>query len=64
MKKVKRKKKFDIGQLIGAIVFIFLFIALILLAVFYESNVEFTSTFFEDVSDAIKWKNRHRAMYP
>lgn len=56
MKKVKPKKKLDIGQLIGAIVFIFLFIALILLAVFYESNVEFTSTFFEDVSDAIKWK--------
>jgi hypothetical protein len=56
MKKVKRKKKLDIGQLIGAIIFIFLFVALILLAVFYESSVEFTSTFFEDVSDAIKWK--------
>lgn len=56
MKKVNRKKKLDIGQLIGAIIFIFLFVALILLAVFYESNVEFTSTFFEDVSDAIKWK--------
>ncbi len=56
MRKIKRKKKFDIGQIIGAIVFIFLFIVLVLLAVFYESNVEFTSTFFKDVSDAIKWK--------
>jgi hypothetical protein len=55
MKKTKRKKKLDIGQLVGAIIFIFLFVALILLAVFYESSVEFTSTFFEDVSDAIKW---------
>lgn len=56
MKKTKRKKKLDIGQLIGAIVFISLFIALVLLGVFYESSVEFTSTFFEDVSEAIKWK--------
>lgn len=56
MKRTKRKKKLDIGQLIGAIIFIFLFITLILLGVFYESSVEFTSTFFEDVSDAIKWK--------
>ncbi len=56
MKKTKRKKKLDIGQLIGAIVFICLFIALVLLGVFYDSNVEFTSTFFEDVSEAVKWK--------
>lgn len=56
MKKTKRKKKLDIGQLIGAIVFISLFIALILLGVFYDSNVEITSSFFEDVSEAIKWK--------
>jgi hypothetical protein len=56
MKKTRRKKKLDTGQLIGAIVFIFLFIALILLGVFYDSSVEYTSTFFEDVSDAIKWK--------
>jgi len=55
MKKPKRKKKLDIGQLIGAGVFILLFVALVLLGVFYDSNVEFTSTFFEDVSDAIKW---------
>lgn len=56
MKKTKHKKKLDVGQLIGAIIFIFLFISLILLGVFYESSVEFTSSFFEDVSDAIKWK--------
>ncbi|HEY9201442.1 MAG TPA: hypothetical protein VIQ81_07605 [Gammaproteobacteria bacterium] len=56
MKKTKRKKKLDIGQLIGAIIFIFLFITLILLGVFYEASVEFTSSFFEDVSEAIKWK--------
>jgi hypothetical protein len=56
MKKPKRKKKRDIGQMIGAIVFIFLFIALVLLGVFYESSVDVTSTFFEDVSNAIKWK--------
>lgn len=55
MKKTKRKKKLDVGQLIGAIIFIFLFVTLILLGVFYESSVEFTSSFFEDVSDAIKW---------
>lgn len=56
MKKSKRSKKLDIGQLIGAIVFISLFVALVLLGVFYDSGVEFTSTFFEDVSNAIKWK--------
>jgi len=53
----KYKKKIDLGEVIGAIIFISLFLGLIWLAVFYDSGVEITSSFFEDVSEAMKWRD-------
>jgi len=53
----KYKKKIDLGEVIGGILFIALFLGLIWLAVFYESNVDLTSSFFEDVSEAMKWRD-------
>jgi len=51
----KRKSKpFPTAEVIGGIIFVSLFISLILLAVFYDSSVEFTSSFFEDVADAMQ----------
>lgn len=53
----KRKSKaFPTAEVVGGIIFVSLFISLILLAVFYDSSIEFTSSFFEDVSEAIQWK--------
>jgi len=54
----KRKKKIDLGEVIGGIIFISLFLGLLWLAIFYDSNVEITSSFFEDVSEAMKWRDQ------
>jgi len=54
----KHKKKIDLGQVIGGIIFLSLFLGLIWLAIFYDSNVEYTSSFFEDVSEAMKWQSK------
>jgi len=56
MPKKRKNKTIDLGQIIGAIIFISLFLGLLWLAIFYDSNVEYTSTFFEDVSEAMKWQ--------
>jgi len=46
----KRKhKKIDLGQIIGAIIFIVIFIALIILGIYVENDGNFDSSFFEDV---------------
>jgi len=53
----KYKKKIDLGQVIGGIIFLTLFLGLVWLGIFYDSNVEYTSSFFEDVSEAMKWRD-------
>jgi len=53
----KHKKKIDLGEVIGGILFLCLFLGLMYLGIFYESNVEITSSFFEDVSEAMKWRS-------
>jgi len=46
----KRKRKtIDLGQIIGAVIFIVLLIGLILLGLFVDSDGNFDSSFFEDV---------------
>jgi len=52
----KYKKKIDLGQVFGGIIFIAIFLGLIWLAVFYDSDVDLTNSFFEDVSKAMKWQ--------
>jgi hypothetical protein len=54
----KHKKKIDLGEVIGGIIFLCLFLGLVWLGIFYDSNVEYTSSFFEDVSEAMKWQSR------
>jgi len=53
----KNKKKIDLGEVIGGILFLCLFLGLVWLGIFYDSNVEYTSSFFEDVSEAMKWRD-------
>jgi len=46
----KRKKhNIDLGQVIGAIIFIVIFIGLIILGIYVENDGNFDSSFFEDV---------------
>jgi len=49
MAKKHKRSKVDKGQIIGAIIFISLFIGLILLGLFYESGSQFDSSFFDDL---------------
>ncbi|VAW59874.1 hypothetical protein MNBD_GAMMA11-1931 [hydrothermal vent metagenome] len=50
------KRRIDWGQVTGAVIFILFFCALILLGLYYDSDTQFESSFFEDVARAIKWE--------
>jgi len=51
---MKKRRKIDWGQVIGAIVFIALFIGLILLGLNTDSDRQFDNSFFEDIGKAMK----------
>lgn len=53
----KNRHRFDKSEIIGAIIFIALVLDLILLGLDYSHDDNFSSSFFEDVSNAIQWKN-------
>jgi len=50
----KKRRSYDWGQIIGAIIFIALFIGLIILGLSSETDSQFDNSFFEDVSKAMK----------
>lgn len=52
----KNRRKLDKGEIIGAIIFIALILGLILLGLTDSPDDNFSSSFFEDVSNAIQWK--------
>ena len=56
MPKSKKTRNYDLGQVIGGIIFISLLLGLVLFGMFYETGSQFDSSFFEDVSNAIQWK--------
>ena len=45
----KKRRTYDWGQIIGAIIFIALFIGLIILGLSSETDSQFDNSFFEDV---------------
>lgn len=49
-----KRKTIDLGQVIGAIIFIALFLGLIFLGLYVESAGSFDSSFFEDVGRAME----------
>jgi hypothetical protein len=52
---LKRKQRpVDWGQVIGAIIFIALFVGLILLGIYVKDDGQFDSSFFEDIGEAMK----------
>jgi len=50
----KKAKPIDKGQIIGAIIFIALFIGLIYLGMTSETDSQFDNSFFEDIGRAMK----------
>lgn len=57
MNSQKKRHEFDKSEIIGAIIFIALILALVLLGLTYSPDGTFSSSFFEDVSNAVQWKN-------
>ena len=55
---MKRKKHSEItlGRVIGAIIFAVLMTLLVVYAMYYDPNKEFSNSFFDDVSNAVRWR--------
>ena len=49
MKKTTKRKPLDIGNIVGAVIFIALFLGLIYLGLSANNEDQFNSSFFEDV---------------
>jgi len=50
----KNRRSYDWGQIIGAIIFIALFIGLIVLGLSSETDNQFDNSFFEDIGKAMQ----------
>ena len=51
-----KRHKFDKSEIISAIIFILLIFTLALLGFTYNPDGTFSSSFFDDVSNAVQWK--------
>ena len=56
MKNRSKRSTFDWGRLISAIVFVVVMFGLVLFAMYYDPERQFSNSFFEDVSNAIQWR--------
>lgn len=54
MSKKHKNRGIDWAQVIGAVIFIALFVGLILLGLFGENDGQFDNSFFEDIGEAMK----------
>jgi len=50
----KKRRSYDWGQIIGAVIFIALFIGLIILGLSSETDSQFDNSFFEDIGKAMQ----------
>ncbi|MCW9013853.1 MAG: hypothetical protein OQL06_08725 [Gammaproteobacteria bacterium] len=56
MKHTKKHNKISIGNLISALIFALLLIAMVMFTITYDPSKQFASDFFEDVANSIQWK--------
>jgi len=56
MPKFKKHSEVTVGRVIGAIIFALLMTFLIVYAIYYDPDKEFSNSFFDDVSNAVKWR--------
>jgi len=54
MPQKNKRRKIDWGQIIGAIIFIALFLVLIYLGINSEENRQFDNSFFEDIGKVMQ----------
>ena len=54
---MKKKQPIDIGNVIGGVIFILLFLGLVWLGLYGESGSTYESTFFDDIGSAMKANN-------
>lgn len=52
----QKRRTIDLGKIIGAIIFVVLFLGLILLGIFVENDAQFDSSFFDDVGKTMQGK--------
>ncbi|MDH5484528.1 MAG: hypothetical protein OEY43_04755 [Gammaproteobacteria bacterium] len=55
-KKQKKRKKTSAGSIISAIIFGLLMGFLIVFAMYYDPGKQYHNSFFDDVSEVMKWK--------
>ncbi|MDH5471368.1 MAG: hypothetical protein OEY87_00505 [Gammaproteobacteria bacterium] len=57
MKKRNKRSQITTSNVIGAVVFALLMTALIVFAMYYDPNKQYSNSFFDDVSEFMKWRN-------
>ena len=55
MKKSKKRKKINIGQILIATFWILLVFALVASTILYDPNAQFSNSYFDDVAKAMHW---------
>jgi len=55
MKKRRKNKDLTVGNVISAILFATLLSALIVFAVYYDPEKQFSNSFFDDVAKVMQW---------
>lgn len=53
----KKNKKLGLARIFGLIMFASLMTGLIVFAMYYDPGKQYSNSFFDDVSQAAKWKN-------
>ena len=55
MKKRKKNKDLTLSRFIAIVLFAVLMTSLIVFTMYYDPSKQYSNTFFEDVSNVIKW---------
>lgn len=58
MKKRKKQNQVTLSSIIGAILFAVLMTGLIVFAMYYDPSKQYSNSFFDDVSEAMKWRDK------
>ncbi len=56
MTKFKKHSEVTVGRVISAIIFALLMAFLIIYAIYYDPDKEYSNSFFDDVSNAVRWR--------
>ena len=57
MKKRRKNRDLTVGRVISAVVFAVLMSTLIVFAMYYDPNKQYSNSFFDDVSQVMTWQD-------